>query len=96
MVIEIKYEKVDSTHMRVWTKDDVVLYKNDLQADRNDYNNALNRSDSEKNKTKERLSPGISIEEYNAYLQEKIDTLDILIELFNNETTDETIPFLNP
>ena len=96
MAIEIRYEKVDSIHMRVWTKDDTILYKNDLVADRNEYNNALSRSDSEKNKTKERFSPGISIEEYNIYLQEKIDALDVLIDLFNNQTTDETIPFLNP
>ena len=59
------------------------------------YNNIINRADGEKQKIMEKYGYSFDIAEYNTFFQAKQDALDVLINLFNNSTANETIEFIN-
>jgi len=95
MAIITKYEKIDAAHIRKWTYDETILFKGDMQNERAKYNNILNMNEEEKQILADRLGFP-STETYDLYFQAKQDELDILIDLFNNTTTEQEIEFLNP
>jgi hypothetical protein len=95
MAIITKYEKIDNTHMRIWTYDETILVKNTLQTERGHLNNLISQDDDEKVKIMEKYNYSEGVAGYNAYFQARQDALDVLIDLFNNSTTNQTIPFLD-
>jgi hypothetical protein len=95
MALIIKYEKIDNTHMRKWILDDTVIVKGDLQNESAHLNNIINQDEDEKEKIKEIINPQLALSEYNSVFQIRQDELDVLIDLFNNQTTTEEIDFLN-
>ena len=95
MAIVTKYEKVSGTQMRVWTRDDTILVKGDLQNERAHLNNLITQDDDEKVKIMEKYNYSEGLTNYNAYFQARQDELDVLIDLFNNTITPQTIDFLD-
>ena len=90
MATEIKWEKINSNNIRKWVRDIDVTNKQDLQDLRSDYNFIVNMSDT----ILEKL--GIfDPAQMKAEAQLKVYEIDILLDLFNNSTTEENIDFID-
>ena len=90
MATETKWEKIDSNNMRKWLKDLDVTNKQELQDLRSDYNFIVNMSDT----ILEKLGL-FAPAQAKAEAQVKVDEIDVLLDLFNNTTTQENIDFID-
>lgn len=87
---ETKWEKVDSNNIREWTRNTVTTVKQDLQDERSDWNFIVNMS----NTILEKLHTN-NPTEVKADAQAKVDAIDVILDLYNNTTTSESIDFIN-
>ena len=90
MATVTKWEKVDSNNMRKWIKDLDLTNKQDLQDLRTDYNFIVTMSDT----ILEKLGIFDPVQ-IKAAAQVKVDEIDVLLDLYNNTTTQENIDFID-
>ena len=90
MATETKWEKVNSNNIRKWVKDLELTNKQDLQGLKTDYNFIVNMSDA----ILEKLGIFDPVQK-KAEAQVMVDELDIILDLYNNSTTEENIDFID-
>ena len=90
MATEIKWEKIDSNNIRKWIRDLELTNRQDLQDLKTDYNFIVNMSDT----ILEKLGIFDPVQ-IKAEAQQKVDEIDVLLDLYNNSTTQENIDFID-
>jgi hypothetical protein len=94
MATEYKYEKIDAQHIRLRIKLDPII-KVDLNQEKADLNSIMNDGTSKKIAIISKLN-GLNLENYDSTFQTRQEEVDALLDLFNNDVTEETIQFINP
>ena len=90
MATETKWEKIDSNNIRKWLKESDVTNKQDLQDLKTDYNFISNMSYT----ILEKLGIFDPVQ-IKTEAQLKVDEIDIILDLYNNSITEETIDFID-
>lgn len=95
MAVLNKYEKIDAQNIRKWTYDEANLVRVDLLAEKASYQAILNQATVEKEKIRDEINPHVTITQYDALFQARVDEIDYYLALFNATTTSESIDFVD-
>jgi hypothetical protein len=97
MAAIIKHERIDAQNIRKWYYDNANLIKTDLNISKNKLEQILALSDEKKNEIMlvMQFNQERTLENFNAAFQERLDEVNYQISLWDKESTNQTIKFIN-
>lgn len=91
---EIKWEHIDNQHIRKWEKGDS-LYKSDMQQEKAKLQAILGWSQNDVEKMILLLGLNYTFTQFQAKIQEQLDSLNTILDMINDPYTPETINFVD-